>query len=148
VILREKLDAVRSQLQASQAQSTLERAELKSALDSAEEKLRQLSGLEQQLGSIITDAAAAGADVQPFTDVLQAAALGSKGRVAQVMITGLLFTFVIFGLVLIGMQHLALTRKMVEISRENEVLKRRAADSDAAAAAACSELEGLRYAGS
>ncbi len=148
MILREKLDAVRSQLQASQAQSTLERAELKSALDSAEEKLRQLSGLEQQLGSIITDAAAAGADVQPFTDVLQAAALGSKGRVAQVMITGLLFTFVIFGLVLIGMQHLALTRKMVEISRENEVLKRRAADSDAAAAAACSELEGLRYAGS
>jgi hypothetical protein len=84
-LFREKLDAVRSQLQASQAQSTLERSELKSALDSAEEKLRQLSGLEQQLGSIITDAAAAGADVQPFTDVLQAAALGSKGRVAQVV---------------------------------------------------------------
>lgn len=41
-------------------------------------------------------------------------------------------------------QHLALTRKMVEISRENEVLKRRAADADAAAAAAGSELEGLR----
>ena len=33
---------------------------------------------------------------------------------------------------------------MVEISRENEVLKRRAADADAAAAAAGSELEGLR----
>jgi hypothetical protein len=45
---------------------------------------------------------------------------------------------------MIGLQHLALTRKMVEISRENEVLKRRAADSDAAAAAACTELEGLR----
>lgn len=77
---------MRSQLQSSQAQSTLEKAELKAALDSAEEKLRQLSGLEQQLGSIITDAAAAGADVQPFTDVLQAAAMGSKGRVAQVCV--------------------------------------------------------------
>ena len=76
---------MRSQLQSSQAQSSLEKAELKAALDSAEEKLRQLSGLEQQLGSIITDAAAAGADVQPFTDVLQAAAMGSQGRVAQVL---------------------------------------------------------------
>jgi hypothetical protein len=82
--LREKLDAVRGQLQSSQSQATLEKSELKTALDAAEEKLKQLSGLEQQLGSIITDAAAAGADVQPFTDVLQAAALGSKGRVAQV----------------------------------------------------------------
>jgi flagellar biosynthesis chaperone FliJ len=81
---REKLDAVRSQLQSSQAQAVLEKSELRSALDSAEDKLRQLAGMEQQLGSIITDAAAAGADVQPFTDVLQAAALGSKGRVAQV----------------------------------------------------------------
>ena len=81
---REKLDAVRSQLQSSQGQAVLEKSELRSALDSAEDKLRQLSGMEQQLGSIITDAAAAGADVQPFTDVLQAAALGSKGRVAQV----------------------------------------------------------------
>jgi Tfp pilus assembly protein PilV len=84
VVFREKLDAVRSQLQMCQAQATLEKSELKSALDAAEEKLRQLSGLEQQLGSIITDAAAAGADVLPFTDVLQAAAIGSKGRVAQV----------------------------------------------------------------
>lgn len=32
----------------------------------------------------------------------------------------------------------------MEISRENEMLKRRAADADAAAAAAGSELEGLR----
>ncbi len=95
VFRREKLDAVRSQLQSSQAQHALEKAELKSALDSAEEKLRQLSGLEQQLGSIITDAAAAGADVQPFTDVLQAAALGSKGRVAQVPRTALLLRFII-----------------------------------------------------
>ena len=86
-VLREKLDAVRSQLQSSLSQTTIEKSELKSALDAAEEKLRQLSGLEQQLGSIITDAAAAGADVQPFTDVLQAAALGSKGRVAQVLRT-------------------------------------------------------------
>jgi hypothetical protein len=83
---REKLDAVRSQLQSSQAQAVLEKSELRSALDSAEDKLRQLAGMEQQLGSIITDAAAAGADVQPFTDVLQAAALGSKGRVAQVQL--------------------------------------------------------------
>ncbi len=30
-----------------------------------------LQGLEQQLGSVINDAAAAGADVQGFTDVLQ-----------------------------------------------------------------------------
>ncbi len=82
--LREKLDAVRGQLQSSQSQATLEKSELKTALDAAEEKVKQLSGMEQQLGSIITDAAAAGADVQPFTDVLQAAALGSKGRVAQV----------------------------------------------------------------
>jgi hypothetical protein len=32
----------------------------------------------------------------------------------------------------------------VEISKENEVLKRRAADADGAAAAAGAELEGLR----
>jgi hypothetical protein len=94
---REKLDAVRSQLQSSQAQSALEKAELRSALDAAEEKLRHLSGIEQQLGSIITDAAAAGADVQPFTDVLQAAALGSKGRVAQVCV----FVLFLFGFVLL-----------------------------------------------
>ncbi len=43
-------------------------------------------------------------------------------------------------------QHLALTRKMVEISRENEVLKRRVADADSAAAAAGAELESMRYA--
>ncbi len=32
----------------------------------------------------------------------------------------------------------------MEISKENEVLKRRAADADGAAAAAGAELEGLR----
>jgi hypothetical protein len=41
-------------------------------------------------------------------------------------------------------QHLALTKKMVEISRENEVLKQRAADADAAAAAAGAELASVR----